>query len=144
MVAVLELQSSDSVALNSPRRARVVDEAGLEEIEMCDAGLAGVELRGERRGRRGEGRATCGFKQIIWRSGPRNSLPDMAAPRCPEVVKGHTCSSPSPGAAPLGPASSLFDMDFDWLFILLGLGGVRLVEMSSQVCHFDFVTPDAT
>ena len=46
MVAVLEaLDSSDSVALNSPRRARVVDEAGLEEIEMCDAGLAGVELR---------------------------------------------------------------------------------------------------
>jgi hypothetical protein len=43
---VLEaLDSSDSVALNSPRRARVVDEAGLEEIEMCDAGLAGVELR---------------------------------------------------------------------------------------------------
>ena len=30
-------------------------------IEMCDAGLAGVELRGERRG---EGRATCGFKSM--------------------------------------------------------------------------------
>ena len=78
MVAVLELHSSDSVALNSPRRARVVDEAGLEEIEMCDAGLAGVELRGERRG---EGRATCVGSSNQWRSGPRNSLPDMAAPR---------------------------------------------------------------
>ena len=77
MVAVLELQSSDSVALNSPRRARVVDEAGLEVIEMCDAGLAGVE-RGERRG---EGRATCVGSSNQWRSGPRNSLPDMAAPR---------------------------------------------------------------
>ena len=43
MVAVLEaLDSSDSVALNSPRRARVVDEAGLEEIEMCDAGVDGA------------------------------------------------------------------------------------------------------
>ena len=37
-----------------------LDEAGLEVIEMCDAGLAGVE-RGERRG---EGRATCGFKSM--------------------------------------------------------------------------------
>ena len=60
MVAVLELALSDSVALNSPRRARVVDEAGLEMIEMCDAGLAAVE-RGERRGDR---RATCGFKSM--------------------------------------------------------------------------------
>ena len=60
--------------------------------------------------------------------------------------QGSLTSSPSRGrraaAAPLGPASSLFDMGLDWLCIVLVLGSVRLVEMSSQVSHT--VTPDAT
>ena len=49
--------------------------------------------------------------------------------------------SSSPG--PLGPASALLSMGFDWLSILLVLVGVRHVEMSRQVCHIK-VTPDAT
>ena len=51
--------------------------------------------------------------------------------------------SSSPGPVPLGPASALLSMGFDWLSILLVLVGVRHVEMSRQVCHIK-VTPDAT
>ena len=62
------------------------------------------------------------------------------------MIKGHSPRRPRGGrraaAAPLGPASSLFDMGLDWLCIVLVLGSVRLVEMSSQVSHT--VTPDAT
>ena len=62
------------------------------------------------------------------------------------MIKGHSPRRPRVGrraaAAPLGPASSLFDMGLDWLCIVLVLGSVRLVEMSSQVSHT--VTPDAT
>jgi hypothetical protein len=73
VVAVLEaLDSSDSVALNSPRRARVVDEAGLEEIEMCDAGLAGVELRACEHN-------SAGFKSMA--VSRRGYLPSMSASR---------------------------------------------------------------
>ena len=107
MVAVLEaLDSSDSVALNSPRRARVVDEAGLEEIEMCDAGLAGVELRAcEQWPVSNQWRpVTC---RQLWRRRVRPSFGESG------VTSGSGAAPLGPGSASLWPGGSRFSMDFE-------------------------------
>ena len=103
---------------------------------MCDAGLAGVELR------------ACKKKmQPVsnqWRPGDTPEQLAMYGGTAVRAWSGTWAARlSSPGPVPLGPASALLSMGFDWLSILLVLVGVRHVEMSRQVCHIK-VTPDAT
>ena len=92
-------------------------EAGLEEIEMCDAGLAGVELRAC------EHNNLAGFKSMaacLRAVQPCHVQRHRGQSAGLEGSDTWAARSSSPGPVPLGPASALSSMGFDWLSILAG------------------------
>ena len=158
-VGVLDLLAVDLVvtepalltvatALRRGRGARVAV-LGLGRAEFAAASQSGRRggARGDRDVRRRARR--CRVARRTARRGTRDLRFQINGGRVPETsfriwrhresrawVRGQRVTSswsPSPGPVPLGPASALFDTGFDWLSMLLVLGGVRHVEMSGRM-----------